>query len=204
MINWNKRLSYYNICRLFTGLFKKQWMELIRGGTVWDRVTSLWKDTREKFVWIKRFIYFRLHRTISELALWNKIKDFQLDDHQVDFTFSDRLARENGWASGYSLRVIEQYKKFIFLCCTTQTGITPSNPVDQAWHLHLTFTKSYWTDLCKNTLEKEIHHNPTKGGQKEAEKFNDFYTATRKIYLDKLQSSHQLTSGNPIKFGFQM
>jgi len=123
--------------------------------------------------------------TPTELTLWNKIKDFQLDDPKVDFKFSARLARENGWSIEYSLRVIEEYKKFIFLCCITDTGVTPSDPVDQAWHLHLIFTRSYWNDFCKNTLEKEIHHNPTKGGEKEAAKFNEFYTCTRNIYAEK-------------------
>jgi hypothetical protein len=46
--------------------------------------------------------------TASELALWNRIKDFQLDDPRVSFNFSDRLARENGWSIDYSLRVVEE------------------------------------------------------------------------------------------------
>jgi hypothetical protein len=62
---------------------------------------------------------------------------------------------------------------------------TPSGPVDQAWHLHLSFTKSYWKDLCKNTLEKEIHHHPTKGGKKEAEKFDTYYTSSFDLYKQK-------------------
>lgn len=63
-------------------------------------------------------------------------------------------------------------------------GVTPSDAVDQAWHLHLTYTKSYWVDLCQNTLHKEIHHNPTKGGNSEAEKFDDYYTDSFKLYQD--------------------
>lgn len=140
--------------------------------------------------------------TAAELTLWNKIKDFQLDDPTVDFKFSDRLARENGWSIRYSLKVIEEYKKFIFLCCVTDTGVTPSDPVDQAWHLHLTFTRSYWIDLCKNTLEKEIHHNPTKGGQKEAAKFNEFYTDTRNIYVEKFGAQQPIDVWQPNKTRF--
>jgi hypothetical protein len=140
--------------------------------------------------------------TTPELTLWNKIKHFQLDEPQVDFKFSDRLARENGWSIAYSLRVIEEYKKFIFLCCITDSGVTPSDPVDQAWHLHLTFTKSYWIDLCKNTLEKEIHHNPTKGGEKEAAKFNEFYTGTRNIYVEKFGVQQPIDIWQPNKTRF--
>ena len=123
--------------------------------------------------------------TPEEVMLWQKIDAFRIDDDQSSFTFSARLARENGWTADYTARVIEEYKKFIFLCCISPMGVTPSDAVDQAWHLHLTFTKSYWVDLCQNTLQKEIHHNPTKGGEQEATKFDDYYSGSFKIYTDK-------------------
>jgi len=114
--------------------------------------------------------------------LWQNIQNYSIDKPGVGFKFSDRLARENGWPRNYALRVIEEYKKFIFLCCITPGGVTPSDPVDQAWHLHLTFTQSYWNDLCRDTLGQQIHHNPTKGGQAEAIKFDGYYTHTHQLY----------------------
>lgn len=128
---------------------------------------------------------FKTKMTQTETQLWNKLKSFQLDETDVRLTFSQRLARENGWNREYTLRVIEEYKKFLFLCCTSPTPVTPSDPVDQAWHLHLTYTKSYWNDLCKETLEREIHHNPTKGGKEEQQKFNTLYTGLHEIYFEK-------------------
>jgi hypothetical protein len=119
---------------------------------------------------------------LSELNLWTKINDFQLDVPGDEFTFSDRVARENGWTKDYTKRVILEYKKFIYLCCFTEQGVTPSDPVDQVWHLHLTYTKSYWINFCQNTLGKQIHHNPTKGGEKEAKKFNNYYEHLKDIY----------------------
>jgi hypothetical protein len=121
--------------------------------------------------------------TPKQSQLWQKIENFQLDSPQSAFKFSDRLARENGWGQLYTLRVIEEYKKFIFLCCITQNGVTPSDAVDQAWHLHLTFTDSYWIDLCRDTLQTEIHHNPTKGGAQENAKYDGYYTDTQQQYL---------------------
>ncbi|WP_208394673.1 glycine-rich domain-containing protein [Mucilaginibacter gilvus] len=121
----------------------------------------------------------------EEITLWQKIEAFRLDDPDAGFQFSARLARENGWSLEYSHRVIAEYKKFIFMCCISNTGVTPSDPVDQAWHLHLTFTRSYWVDLCRDTIGKQIHHNPTKGGVKEADKFDGFYNTSQKLYRDK-------------------
>lgn len=117
--------------------------------------------------------------TDKEMELFEKIQAFELDDNSASFKFSERLARENGWSKTYTHRVIDEYKKFIFLCCISDSGVTPSDPVDQAWHLHLTFTKSYWIDFCQNTLGQQIHHNPTKGGDNEREKFKNFYETSK-------------------------
>ncbi|MCE3229819.1 MAG: hypothetical protein K0S32_4370 [Bacteroidetes bacterium] len=114
--------------------------------------------------------------------LWDKIKDFELDDPEIALSFSDRLARENGWSLEYSLRAIHEYKKFIYMLCIADHPLTPSDQVDQAWHLHLLYTESYWIDLCKNTLHKQIHHGPTKGGKSEGEKYNDLYERTLALY----------------------
>lgn len=114
--------------------------------------------------------------------LWQKINEFEFDNTNSEFNFSSRLARDNNWTIAYSLRVLLEYKRYLYLCCADYGPITPSDAVDQAWHLHLTYTKSYWKDLCQNTLEKEIHHNPTKGGKKEREKYKNCYDATFTAY----------------------
>lgn len=116
--------------------------------------------------------------------LWNRLQAFEFDDPDSDFTFTDRLARENDWSINFTIRVIEEYRRFLFLICTTDHPLTPSDQVDQAWHLHLLYTQSYWTDLCKHTLGKEIHHGPTKGGQQEKDKYNNWYEETKLRYSE--------------------
>jgi hypothetical protein len=118
----------------------------------------------------------------EELQLWEKIKRFELDDPMSAYSFSDRLARENNWSVDYALDVIYEYKKFIFLQCIASHPLTPSDQVDQAWHLHLLYTRSYWIDLCENTLGKQIHHGPTKGGSSEQSKFENWYEKTQALY----------------------
>jgi hypothetical protein len=123
--------------------------------------------------------------THFENQLWDNILGFEFDEPGTQLTFGARLARENGWTGYYTNRVVAEYKKFIFLCCTSPHDITPSDPVDQAWHLHLTYTKSYWQSLCRDTLGKEIHHNPTKGGKSEQQKFSSLYKGLHEIYAEK-------------------
>ena len=114
--------------------------------------------------------------------LWDRIADFELSDPDSEFNFVDRLARENDWSLEYAHRAVWEYKRFIFLICATQSALTPSDQVDQVWHLHLLYTHSYWIDFCQNTLEREIHHGPTKGGDAEKSKFKDLYQETQNLY----------------------
>ncbi len=123
--------------------------------------------------------------TITEKALWDKLKAFTFDEPGNVFNFSDRLARDNGWSKTFAAAVTEEYRKFLFLCAISPTGVTPSDAVDQAWHLHLTYTHSYWTELCTHTLGKALQHNPTKGGQQEAQKYTDYYGYTLAFYREK-------------------
>jgi hypothetical protein len=120
--------------------------------------------------------------TEEQTLQWQKIKAFEIDDPEAAFNFTDRLARENGWTLEYSLRAIAEYKKFIFLICFADHPLTPSDEVDQVWHLHLIYTRSYWIDFCEHTLQKQIHHGPTKGGSQEHAQFTDWYTKTKEFY----------------------
>lgn len=121
--------------------------------------------------------------------LWTKIQNFKLDNPSAQFTFSQRLARDNNWSTVFTQKTIQEYKKFIYLCCVSDQSITPSDAVDQVWHLHLTYTKSYWVDFCKHTLEKEIHHNPTKGGTSEKEKYTNCYDYTFMMYTQEFEEN---------------
>ena len=123
--------------------------------------------------------------TSDESKLWEKVKSFRIDDPLSEFTFTDRLARENDWDTSFSTRVVMEYKRFMFLICVAKHPLTPSDEVDQAWHLHLLYTESYWKDFCEKTLGRSIQHGPTKGGKVEGEKFRDWYEGTKNVYKQK-------------------
>ncbi|WP_127132200.1 glycine-rich domain-containing protein [Pseudoflavitalea rhizosphaerae] len=118
----------------------------------------------------------------NENPIWRKLEIFSIDPPDVSLSFEQRLARENSWSVQFASQVLLEYKKFLFLCASQDHPCTPSDAVDQAWHLHLAYTKSYWNDLCENVLGKKLHHNPTEGGTTEQEKFEDYYERTLSLY----------------------
>jgi len=126
--------------------------------------------------------------------LWQKISQFTLDIEGDPLPFSARLARENGWSRQEAHGAIEEYKRFIYLICIADTPLTPSEAVDQVWHLHLVYTRSYWKDFCDGVLGRAIHHDPTKGGESQTRRFVGQYTQTCAIY------ESEFGSAPPVKF----
>ncbi|HSI07119.1 MAG TPA: TIGR04222 domain-containing membrane protein [Rariglobus sp.] len=114
--------------------------------------------------------------------LWAKLEAFDPDEPDATFSFSQRLARENGWSRDHALRVIAEYRRFVFLAVTAGHPVSPSDAIDQAWHLHLTYTRSYWDTLCGEILRQPFHHQPTRGGDRERAKFGDWYARTLASY----------------------
>jgi hypothetical protein len=111
-----------------------------------------------------------------------RILAFEIDEATPELPFRDRLARENGWTKGYAQRVIDEYLRFVCLAMVSGHVVTPSDQVDQAWHLHLTYTRSYWDRLCGEVLGRPLHHGPTRGGSAESIKYHDLYERTLASY----------------------
>ncbi|HEX2077587.1 MAG TPA: hypothetical protein VHG08_07750 [Longimicrobium sp.] len=103
-------------------------------------------------------------------------------DEPVVFPFSARLAREHGWTRAFAERVMEEYRRFLYLAMTAGHPVSPSAAVDEAWHLNLTYTRSYWDELCGRVLGRPLHHDPTKGGVEEGAKFTAWYARTLESY----------------------
>jgi len=118
----------------------------------------------------------------QQTELYKRIQAFALDWPDSQLSFSQRLAKDNGWSLGYTQRAIEEYKKFIFLAVAAGHPVTPSDQIDQVWHLHLTYTRSYWQEFCPKILQTTLHHEPTRGGSSEQLKFGSWYSKTLESY----------------------
>lgn len=110
------------------------------------------------------------------------LRAFVFDDPAAARPFSRRLADEQGWTPAYTARVLTEYRRFLELAATSDTAVTPSVDVDQAWHLHLTYTQSYWEDLCGTVLGRPLHHGPSRGGASQRAHYRDQYADTLTRY----------------------
>ncbi len=119
-----------------------------------------------------------------QYELWARLQAYELDQVDAQLPFSKRLARENNWTVDYAKRVMNEYKRFVFLAMTSGHPVTPSDEIDQVWHLHLIYTKAYWEEFCKDIIRAPFHHHPTKGGKKEGEKFRNWYARTKQTYRE--------------------
>lgn len=120
--------------------------------------------------------------TATDTALWHRIAAHTIGPPDASLTFAARLARENRWSAAHGERVICEYKRFCYLAVTAGHEVTPSDAVDQAWHLHLTYSRDYWGVYCPQVLGTDLHHGPTQGGTAERGRFYRQYAGTLAAY----------------------
>ncbi|MEO8374705.1 MAG: hypothetical protein ABI471_05740 [Sphingomonas bacterium] len=120
--------------------------------------------------------------TFPDHPVWAALSVYHIGPTDAALPFAARLARENGWSAAYAARVIEEYKRFCFLAVTGDHEVTPSDAVDQAWHLHLTYSRDYWERFCPRVLRRQLHHGPTAGGGADRHRYFEQYAKTLKLY----------------------
>jgi hypothetical protein len=113
--------------------------------------------------------------------VWLALQHYSVGPEDAAPDFIARLARENGWSRAQAVRVFDEYRRFAFLAATAGHPVTPSDAVDQAWHLHLTYSRDYWERFCP-LLGRPLHHGPTMGGAAEEARFFAQYADTLRAY----------------------
>ncbi len=114
--------------------------------------------------------------------LWARIAahDFEAADQTPNFL--QRLARDKAWTPAFARGAIAEYRRFAYLCVHATAPMTPSEEVDEVWHLHLTYSRDYWEVWCARVLRVPLHHDPSRGGQDQQRFFRDRYAETLAAY----------------------
>jgi hypothetical protein len=115
-------------------------------------------------------------------ALWARLEAMEIDPPDATTWFHHRLKQYNKWSDEFAERVTKEYLRFLYLAARAGHPVTPSDRVDQAWHLHLIYTRHYWEELCGNILGLQLHHEPSVGGALESRKFERQYQQTIESY----------------------
>lgn len=77
---------------------------------------------------------------VTAQELIARTQTLQLNDPASALNFTARLQREQyGWTRPYAERVTREYTRFLVLAALSDRQITPSEAVDQAWHLHIIY-----------------------------------------------------------------
>lgn len=119
--------------------------------------------------------------------LWDTLAALPLDRLAEEDTgarngFTLQLMKEEGWNYTYSVRVVAEYRRFLYLAALGEASPPPD--VDAAWHLHLTYTRAYRTGLCERTLGRVLDHNPATDPA-DTLRYKAVYAETRSRYRDE-------------------
>lgn len=89
---------------------------------------------------------------------WQRIEQHRIGGAET--VFLARLAREQVWSEARARGALFEYRRFVFLAVASAHRVSPSRAVDAVWHLHLLFTRDYWTSFCGDCLGRPLHHEP--------------------------------------------
>ncbi|MSU90124.1 hypothetical protein GE300_10930 [Rhodobacteraceae bacterium 2CG4] len=120
-------------------------------------------------------------------ALWNRLRDHAFDDPRAEVPFTRKLRIGEGWSRRLTARVLDEYRRFLYLAAVSDGRVTPSRKVDRAWHLHLSYTRDYWQRLCP-LLGRELHHEPSSGPAEDARHLAQ-YRETLALYRQEFDAA---------------
>ena len=135
--------------------------------------------------------------------LLERIFAHEIDHPGAEMPFSERLGRENGWTPEFTDAVIDEYRRFVYLMCIAKQELTPSDEVDQAWHLHLAYSRNYWDEFCAKVLRRPLHHGPTSGGADEDQRYASNYERTLQLYETVFSQPPPATIWPPASIRFE-
>ena len=105
--------------------------------------------------------------SVSNSGLWQAIRNVPLPDvvtpkdwfrSSKTETFQERLSSEHDLTEESARRLVEEYRRFLYLKAIDGGSLTPSERVDQAWHLHMETAGEGWAQFCDDVLKFRIDH----------------------------------------------
>lgn len=123
---------------------------------------------------------------------WDNLK-IKIAEYDLS-TIIERLVLIEGWSLRHAQEIISKYRNFIYLKAKygQDYDLPPSRDVDQAWHSHILYTRTYH-DFCEKTLGYYLHHHPLHGRDEKTTR-----AALRKSFEEETQKFHYKEFGDYI------
>ncbi len=115
------------------------------------------KVTKKVHLW-ERLAEYNFENLVPT-HLSDKVSEFFGGTDASLHAFAAKVAKKHNWTVNFTLRVIAEYKKFIYIAMVGDNHVTPSKVIDQVWHEHMLFTKAY-REFCDDVLGQPFDHFP--------------------------------------------
>ena len=88
--------------------------------------------------------------------LWLKLSLMNLQGQQGLAPFMDMIQKQMGISGDMAQRVVEEYRKFLFLAMRAGHQVIPPGAINDAWMLHMQNAQNYWEQLGQMITEKPV------------------------------------------------
>jgi hypothetical protein len=95
-----------------------------------------------------------------------------------------------GWTAEFADKIIEEYRRFLYLTKKYKKPIVPSKLVDTVWHNHILDTHAYGPD-CQKVFGEFLHHFPYWGmrGEKDLSDLQNAWHDSINLYQNEFGRS---------------
>ncbi len=130
----------------------------------------------------------------GDSCLWERLQRYRFDPTPAAHPFERRLASAQRWPLGKASRVVEEYRRFVYLAVVADAAVTPSRAVDAAWHLHLIDSRRYWEEFCPVVLGRPLHHESGRGGPSD----RAHHLSRHRGFVDRAMQMERLLRSNTV------
>jgi hypothetical protein len=88
--------------------------------------------------------------------LWLKLNVMNAEGLQAFAPMMKLVEQQMGMSSEMAQRVIEEYRKFLFLAMRAGHQVIPPGVVNDVWMMHLQNAQNYWENLGKMIADKPM------------------------------------------------
>lgn len=104
---------------------------------------------------------------MTDPDLWSRIRDYPLPHREeIDDmaeperhcrTFIHNVRKDGDWTDESAERLVEEYRRFLYLKARSGGQLTPPKVIDKVWHMHLAMGDDFKARFCTEIGIKMIH-----------------------------------------------